>query len=100
MRRALTLGFLALLFAFGTVTIDRAQQPAPPPPQQQAPANDNNQQQPRITQTVNLVDLLFTVLNRRNKLVPDLEQNDFKISDDKIPQDISYFSKQTDLQLR
>src|SRR5580693_3525235 len=96
MRRALTSGLLAFLFAFGAVTTDRAQQPAPPPPpQDQAPTNETNQT--RIIQTVNLVDVLFTVLNRRNKLVPDLEQDDFKISDDKIPQSIRYFSKQTDL---
>ena len=98
MRRALTSGFLALLFAFGAVTTDRAQQPAPPPPpQDQAPSNEK---QPSIVTTVNLVDVLFTVLNRRNKLVPDLEKNDFKISDDKTPQAIRYFSKQTDLPLR
>src|ERR1700685_620261 len=99
MRLPLTSGFLALLFTFGAVTTDRAQQqPAPPPPPDQAPTNETNQT--RIIQTVNLVDVLFTVLNRRNKLVPDLEQNDFKISDDKIPQAIRYFSKQTDLPLR
>jgi len=32
---------------------------------------------------VNLVDVLFTVLNRRNKLVPELAKSDFKIWDDK-----------------
>src|ERR1700740_3678121 len=49
---------------------------------------------------VNLVDVLFTVLNRRNKLVPDLEQGDFKVFDEGKPQEIRYFSKQTDLPLR
>src|SRR5580658_3113006 len=100
MRRALTSGFLALLFTFGAVTTDRAQQqPAPPPPpQEQAPTNETNQT--RIVQTVNLVDVLFTVLNRRNKLVPDLEKDDFKVFDDAKPQSIRYFSKQTDLPLR
>ena len=72
------------------------QQGAPPPPAPEASA----QNQGKITQTVNLVDVLFTVLNRRNKLVPDLEKSDFKISDDKTPQTIRYFSKQTDLPLR
>ena len=72
------------------------QQGAPPPPAPEA----SGQNQGKITQTVNLVDVLFTVLNRRNKLVPDLEKSDFKISDDKTPQTIRYFSKQTDLPLR
>lgn len=49
---------------------------------------------------MNLVDVLFTVLNRRNKLVPDLQKEDFQIFDEKFPQQIRYFSKQTDLPLR
>jgi len=61
-------------------------------PQQAAPQ--------RIIQVVNLVDVLFTVLNRRNKLVPDLQKEDFQIFDEKFPQEIRYFSKQTDLPLR
>src|ERR1700687_1912760 len=79
---------------------DDAQQPAPPqaaPPQEAPP---QRQDQGKITQVVNLVDVLFTVLNRRNKLVPDLEKGDFKIWDDKAPQAIRYFSRQTDLPLR
>src|SRR6266478_5843606 len=79
---------------------DAAQQPAPPrpaPPQEPAP---QRQDQGKITQVVNLVDVLFTVLNRRNKLVPDLEKDDFKVWDDKSPESIRYFSRQTDLPLR
>ena len=77
-----------------------AQQPAAQPsapPQDQQPTR---QDQGKIIQTVNLVDVLFTVLNHRNKLVPDLEKGDFKILDDNKPQAIRYFSKQTDLPLR
>jgi len=78
----------------------KPQDPAPPqPPPPQAPA-PQPQDQGKITQVVNLVDVLFTVLNRRNKLVPDLAENDFKIWDDKSPQAIRYFSRQTDLPLR
>ncbi len=46
------------------------------------------------------MDVLFTVLNRRNKLVPDLDKADFKVLDDGVPQDIRYFSRQSDLPLR
>jgi VWFA-related protein len=88
-----------------------AQQPPPPAPSTQSgpPAASNPDasqappagQNPTVIQSrVNLVDILFTVLNRRNKLVPDLEKADFKIFDDKAPQEIRYFSKQTDLPLR
>src|ERR1700726_1163551 len=76
------------------------QQPAPPqPPPSQEPAPER-QDPGKITQVVNLVDVLFTVLNRRNKLVPNLEKDDFKIWDDKAPEAIRYFSRQTDLPLR
>jgi Ca-activated chloride channel homolog len=77
---------------------------APPPaaaPQGQQEAKPAAPQTPqRIIQVVNLVDVLFTVLNRRNKLVPDLQKEDFQIFDEKFPQDIRYFSKQSDLPLR
>jgi VWFA-related protein len=80
---------------------DAAQQPSPPQPAPpQEPAGPQRQDQGKITQVVNLVDVLFTVLNRRNKLVPDLEKDDFKIWDDKSPESIRYFSRQTDLPLR
>jgi VWFA-related protein len=87
---------------------DRAQQstaaPKPqstPPAQLAAPGQQRPQQSGQtIVVPVNLVDVLFTVLDRRNKLVPVLEKTDFKIFDDKLPQEIRYFSKQTDLPLR
>ena len=77
---------------------------APPPPAQQQGQQGEKAAPPqspqRIIQVVNLVDVLFTVLNRRNKLVPDLQKEDFQIFDEKFPQEIRYFSKQTDLPLR
>ncbi|HVH59051.1 MAG TPA: VWA domain-containing protein, partial [Candidatus Sulfotelmatobacter sp.] len=74
----------------------KQQQAPPPPPGQQA----NAQAGQTFVKEVNLVDVLFTVLNRRNKLVPDLQENDFKVFDEGKPQEIRYFSKQTDLPLR
>ena len=71
-------------------------QPAPPPQtQQQSP-----QEGPTFRATVNLVDVLATVLDRRNKLVSDLDKHDFKIFDDNSLQEIRFFSKQSDLPLR
>jgi len=75
----------------------QAPAPAPAAAPKQEPAQESDQ---TIRRVVNLVDVLFTVLNRRNKLVPELEKGDFKIWDDKYPQEIRYFSKQTDLPLR
>ena len=108
MRRGLIFALAAALLL--TAVSDRAQQSTPnsapqqqgvPPPPPPTPRSGAAAQTPgTITQVVNLVDVLFTVLNRRNKLVPDLEKEDFKISDDKSPQAIRYFSRQTDLPLR
>ena len=75
-----------------------AQEPSPPP--LQSPANPANPQAPTFVREVNLVDVLATVLDRRNKLVPDLEKSDFKITDDNIAQEVRFFSKQSDLPLR
>jgi VWFA-related protein len=92
MRRKLISSLAILLFVSGAI---RAQQPPPPPPDSTAPQNSN------VTRvSVNLVDVLFTVLNRRNKLVPELDKPDFQIFDDNVLQQIRYFSKQTDLPLR
>jgi VWFA-related protein len=108
MRRGLTSFSLVLtLLALPLASLAQQSKPAPPQqpsPQQSVPA-DKPQEPPQssnqtITRTVNLVDVLFTVLNRRNKLVPDLEKGDFKIFDDKNPQEIRYFSRQSDLPLR
>ena len=107
MRRLLTSIFLSVILLLAPLT-DRAQQsPAAPKPQSTPPAQPAapGQQRPQqsgqtIVVPVNLVDVLFTVLDRRNKLVPALEKTDFKIFDDKLPQEIRYFSKQSDLPLR
>jgi Ca-activated chloride channel family protein len=110
MFRALISLLLVTLLLTAAVS-DRAQQaPTPaqsaPPPQAPPPAAPQQgektppQTPQRIIQVVNLVDVLFTVLNRRNKLVPDLQKEDFQIFDEKYQQDIRYFSKQSDLPLR
>jgi VWFA-related protein len=99
---------LALLFAIVLCGVAPffAQQPQNPASAAQAPGAKPAEQdqiqksQTTIPITVNLVDVLFTVLDRRNKLVPGLEKQDFKVLDDNIPQDIRYFSKQSDLPLR
>lgn len=113
-------GIVSLLLVAGLLTTavsDRAQQAAAqsaqrPQPTSRTQASQQGQQETqgqqatpaqspqKIVQVVNLVDVLFTVLNRRNKLVPDLQKEDFKVLDDKLPQDIRYFSRQTDLPLR
>jgi Ca-activated chloride channel family protein len=116
MRRIIISTFLTLVLLLLPLT-DRAQQSSPEKPKTSSPeskpqasapaqpAAPNQEPAPQqgnqtIRVPVNLVDVLFTVLNRRNKLVPELEKADFKIWDDKNPQEIRYFTRQTDLPLR
>jgi Ca-activated chloride channel family protein len=72
-----------------------AQQQTTPPPPAQAPPS----QQPLVS-NVRLVDLLFTVVNKREKFITDLDQADFKVLEDNQPQQIRFFSRQSDLPLR
>src|SRR5216684_8509219 len=114
MRRALISSLLGLALLL-TAIADRAQQSsgssaaqAGSNPQAAPPAKPDAAQgqetPPRsdqtIIRTINLVDVLFTVLNRRNKLVPDLEKENFKVFDNNTQQTIRFFTRQTDLPLR
>ena len=67
------------------------QAPAP-----QAPAGDDL---PSIKVDVDVVSLLASVRDKRGSLVPNLEKNDFTILEDGKPQEIKYFTRETDLPL-
>src|SRR5579863_7300493 len=97
----LLVGAILLVFPLTDFAQQPTQEPAPPS-QNPAPATPpaGAQQPPTFIREVNLVDVLLTVLDRRNKLVPELDKGDFKISDDNIAQEIRFFSKQSDLPLR
>lgn len=49
---------------------------------------------------VNLVNVLVTVTDKKNRLVLDLTKDDFRVSEDKKAQKIQFFSRETDLPLR
>jgi len=49
---------------------------------------------------VNLVNVLFTVTDKKDRMVLNLSQDDFRLFEDKHPQTIRYFSRETDLPLR
>lgn len=101
----LAIGLTLTLFA-GPVALAQQFAPEKPPQipaQQQAQSPTQEQQSsqsPRIVRNVNLVDVLFSVLNRRQKLVTDLSKQNFKVFDDGVEQNISSFSQPTDLPLR
>ena len=98
---------IVALFVLALSAAALAQQPQQNPvsPAPAAAAKPEAQEPPQKSPTtiraqVNLVDVLFTVLDRRKTLVSSLERQDFKDLDDNQPQDIRYFSKQSDLPLR
>jgi len=49
---------------------------------------------------VNLVNILFTVTDKKNRMVLDLTKDDFRVLEDRKPQRISFFSRESDLPLR
>jgi Ca-activated chloride channel homolog len=50
--------------------------------------------------TTGLVHLVATVTDRRHNFITNLDQSEFKITEDGVPQDIKYFGRETDLPLR
>jgi Ca-activated chloride channel homolog len=99
-KRAHWIAIFGLLVTVAAVGAQQSQAP-PPNPQQTAPRPtpvDNGQA--TIIRNVNLVDVLFSVVTKREKLITDLTKENFKVFDDGVPQDITDFSQPTDLPLR
>jgi len=95
--------FAALLFRGAPVC---AQQSAPPPPQQEPAPQQNKESsstlssQKPIVSTTGLVHLVATVVDKHHNFITDLERSDFRVVENGVPQDIRFFSRQTDLPLR
>jgi VWFA-related protein len=96
-------GFLAVVAATGA---QQAQPPAPPPASSSSPASTQTtapgqgNDQGRIVRNVNLVEVLFSVVTKKEKLITDLNKENFKVFDDGQQQEITDFSQPTDLPLR
>jgi VWFA-related protein len=58
------------------------------------------QQEPKIAVDVKTVNVIATVRDKHGKIVPDLNQDAFVLTEDSRPQNINYFAKETDLPLR
>ncbi|PYU27838.1 MAG: VWA domain-containing protein [Acidobacteria bacterium] len=103
MRVRITFAILAAAMAYCVnLHAQQPQQPPPPPapPPAPAPAEPPFTSGQSIRQNVNLVDVLFTVLNRQNRIVADLNRDNFRVFDDDAPQEIRFFNRQTDMPLR
>ncbi len=54
----------------------------------------------RIKVRVDLVNVLFTVTDKKNRMVLDLTKDDFRVAEGDQPQQIRFFSRETNLPLR
>jgi VWFA-related protein len=59
----------------------------------------HGQEEPTFSSEVKVVNLLATVHDKRGALVRDLTKDDFSLLEDRRPQTIRYFSKESDLPL-
>src|SRR5436190_496266 len=57
------------------------------------------QDAPTIKVDVDIVNVLASVRDKRGALIPNLEKQDFTILEDGKPQEIKYFTRETDLPL-
>src|SRR6476646_1213317 len=97
MRVRVTLAvFAAALFCSVELCAQQPQPPPPAPPPAETPATAGQS----IRQNVNLVDVLFTVLTKQNRIVADLNRDNFRVFDDNVEQEVRFFNRQTDLPLR
>ena len=55
--------------------------------------------QEAITIDVNVVNIVFTVTDKKGKFITDLKKEDFRVFEDEKPQTVSSFSSETDLPL-
>jgi len=85
--------FWVLLAAVLLLLIPASSQQQPAPPQKPS-------ESPTFKTRAVLVNLTATVTDRRHKFVTDLDEKDFRVFDEGKPQEISFFSRQTDLPLR
>lgn len=93
-KRVIWFAMFAFLAAVAAVSAQQSRPLVPPPPP------DQNNRQGTIVRNVNLVDVLFSVVTKREKLVTDLQKENFKAFDDNVQQEILSFTQPTDLPLR
>jgi Ca-activated chloride channel family protein len=95
----LFIGILSILVLTGFALAQRGQtppQPGQPVQPGQPPRPENNQ---TLTVTVDLVNILFTVADKKGKFMTNLKKEDFRIFEDNKPQVVTNFSSESDLPL-
>jgi len=89
------LAIVVLLCALAGWLVAQDAKPSAPPAAPQPPSGSQT-----IRVRVELVNVLMTVTDRKNRLVIHMTKDDFKVLEDSNPQTIRYFSRESDLPLR
>ncbi len=95
-------GVAALVLAVGSLSVPGWAQLTPSadaPPVSTAPAAPPQQSIATFKVNVNLVDVLFTVRNKHDELIPHLTRSDCSIAEDGVTQKLKSFQAETDLPL-
>ena len=111
LRNALWVSLAGALIFFAAIRSASPQTPAAAPPANSAPIQTTTpppapgnpapaKQTPIISITTGAVHLVATVADRHHNLITDLDQTDFKVYEDDLPQKISFFGRETNLPLR
>ena len=102
--RAISFAILVFLASVAVLRSQQSsgapQQAAPPPPNSQTQSPAQTGRPGAIVSNVNLVEVLFSVVNKKQKLITDMTRPEFKVLDDNAQQEITSFSQPTDLPLR
>ncbi len=85
-----------LLLSSAALAVQASQDGRKPSP----PAKTDTSRQLTIRVPVNLVNVLFTVTNKKGRLLPNLPEDDFRVFEDGVPQKISSFGRGESLPLR
>jgi len=88
------MGLLVCAAMSSFAAAQRGQQKQRPVEQSPKPTDDQT-----ISVNVDLVNILFTVADRKGKFVTNLRKDDFRVSEDEKAQMITNFSSETDLPL-
>lgn len=98
MRQVLLAVLVALLCPLATLSAQA------PPASDAGPAKAVDKPQmaegPRIRVRVEVVNVIFSVTDKHNRFITDLNKEDFHVTEDGRPQTITYFSRETNLPLR
>ncbi len=91
---------IAVAVLLALVATVAAQQPSPPKQQPAQTPPPGQGQDSTIVRLVERVNLVFTVLNRRQKFITDLNKENFNVLEDGKEQNVLTFGRQSDLPLR